>query len=120
MPSSGSSNSFFFWDLAKGTLGISGGLSYDISNSGLTHLTFVIEGSSTSTNNIKLYVNGEFNSEKLYNLNDNNFETITLFNREAADRAWSGAIYMFRTYSKPLTAEEITVNYNYENNKRRA
>ena len=120
MPSSGSANSFFFWDLSSGTLGSSGGLSYNISNSGLTHLTFVIEGSSTSTNNIKLYVNGEFNSEKLYNLNDNNFETITLFNRETTDRAWSGSIYMFRTYSKPLTAEEITVNYNYENNKGRA
>lgn len=120
MPSSGSSNSFFFWDLSGGTLGTSGGLSYDISNLGLTHLTFVIEGSSASTNNIKIYVNGEFNSEKSYNLNDNNFETITLFNREAGDRAWSGSIYMFRAYSKPLTTEEITVNYNYENNKGRA
>ena len=72
MPSSGSSNSFFFWDLSGGILGSSGGLTYNIANSGLTHLTFVIEGSSTSTNNIKLYVNGEFNSEKSYNLNDNN------------------------------------------------
>ena len=69
---------------------------------------------TTSTNNIRHYINGDnvFNRSVVINSNTTNNGRVWIGRYSPGGYQWNGSIYTFRAYNRALSASEVLQNYN--------
>jgi len=79
----------------------------------IIHYQFTFD-KTTSTNNIKHYINGVniFNRSVVINSNTTNNGRVWIGRFSSGGYQWNGNIYSFKAYNRTLSSSEIQQNYN--------